>query len=71
MGCLGVFIFFYTFFKHYPSGIFLYLDPGTDLYIILLCSALLFGRWIGGVLNINVQLMIRNILSIFFKPKYI
>ena len=25
----------------------------------------------GGILNINVQLMITNVLSIFFKSKYI
>ena len=26
---------------------------------------------VGPILNINVQLMITNVLSIFFKPKYI
>ena len=42
---------------------------GTDLFFILLRSALLFGSWVGGILNINVQLMITNILSIFYKSK--
>ena len=49
-------------------------DPRTDLYRIffaLLRSALLFGCWVGGILNINIQLMITDILSIFFKSIYI
>ena len=83
---LVVFFFFLVLYIEHPIN-FLYSDPGTDLcrnfflfffiffsyffFFALLRSALLFGRWAGGILNINVQLMIKDILSIFFKSIYI
>ena len=51
----------------YSRGLLVYFF----FFFALLRSALLFGRWVGGILNINVQLMITDILSIFLKSIYI